>query len=273
MGLLPIMERVVLCTLGYPKQKSQLSLHLLGEDGKTIYKHLDLNPEFVLYASQPMKVDNEQRHYLFAWLNISSQSPDNDKYHWAGMLSIPRFLFSYRDEKGDWSLGQDVALVTALRSNKIGSISHDFSEALNQNSLNLAGAKGLHLNIDAKFSSEDIKNSTLGLKVNCAGNNCTDIRIDKGSLSVGNGKKIDFLLSDRTTSIALNVFLDGSSLEVFITACNSDTPLQYEVYSSALPYNGQSGGGTVSLYGSDGVSVKADAYNMDSCWVNAPESK
>lgn len=243
-----------------------------GEDGKPIYKHLDLNPEFVLYASQPMPVDNEQRHYLFAWLNIPSQSTDNKKYHWSGMLSIPRFLFSYRDGNGNWSLGQEAALVTALRSEALCSVSDMFSKEKNQNSLDLAEVKGLHLNIETKFSSEDIKDSTFGLKVNCSENKYTDIKIDKGVLSVGTGKKIDLKLPNRTTDISLNVFLDGSSLEIFLTANDSNNPIQYDVFSSALPNNGKPDGGTVLLYGSNNVSVKADVYDMESCWVAAPES-
>lgn len=242
------------------------------EDGKPIYKHLDLNPEFVLYASQPMPVDNEQRHYLFAWLNISSQSIDKEKYHWAGMLSIPRFLFSYKDETGNWALGQEPALVTSLRDSKLCSISHKFSKDANQNTLVLTEAKGLHLNITAKFNSENIKNSTFGLKVNCSETKSTDINIEKGFLCVGSSKKIDLTLPEKITDMALNIFIDGSSLEIFITAYNSAEPVKYDVYSSALPNNERADGRTVLLYGNDDISVKADVYDMESCWAAAPKS-
>ncbi|HBM15032.1 MAG TPA: hypothetical protein DD381_01580 [Lentisphaeria bacterium] len=235
------------------------------KNGNPIYRHLDINPDFVFYATQPIHVDNEQRNYLYGWLNIGSQSPDKNKYPWCGMLSTPRFLFAFKDSEGNWALGQEPALVGALKRKMLSSISCKFSDS--DKAQNLEGISNLHLAIQTTFSSKNISESTFGLKINN-----TDVCFNKGTLTVSEGKIISFALPGECDSLSLNILLDGSSMEIFFTASDKGKPIDYEVLSAPLPCNSNSGEEKISIYGSPDVAVEVQAYEMDSCWTNYPNT-
>ena len=71
--------------------------NFFDKEGKHIYKHLDLNPEFIFYSANAISVDDEQRKYLMGWLNIVSQANDGKDYNCVGVLSTPIFLYVYQE--------------------------------------------------------------------------------------------------------------------------------------------------------------------------------
>ena len=238
-------------------------------NGMAIRKHLDLNPDFILYATNIIPVDNEQRKYLYGWLNIESQANDGKEYSWAGALSTPRFLFAYMDES-KWKLGQEPILVNALRKKEI--LNSKISFSVDTKEITLDNVKGRYINIDATFETKNILSVKFGLKVACTEDKCTEMSIDKGKLSINNGTPIELNLPKDSSKVAVNVYLDGSIMEIFISKYLHETPISYKVYSSPLPNNGDLANNTVKVYGTDGMSASVIVYPMDTCWIDAPSS-
>jgi sucrose-6-phosphate hydrolase SacC (GH32 family) len=236
-------------------------------NGMAVRKHLDLNPDFVFYASNTIPVDNEQRKYLYGWLNIASQANDGKEYNWAGAISSPRFLFAYQED-GKWKLGQEPILVNALRKKEIFNSKISFSD---KKEVTLDNVKGRYINIDATFEDKsNVLSSKFGIKVACTKDKCTDISIDKGKLIINNGTPIELNLPKDSSKVDVNVYLDGSIMEVFISKYLHGTPISYKVYSSSLPNNGNLENNTVKIYGNNGMSANIVVYPMDTCWINAP---
>ncbi|MCP3940676.1 MAG: glycoside hydrolase family 32 protein [Desulfobacteraceae bacterium] len=236
-------------------------------NGMAVSKHLDLNPDFVFYASNIISLDNEQRKYLFGWLNLASQANDGKEYKWAGALSSPRFLFAYK-ENDKWKLGQEPVLVNALRKKKIFSSKISFSG--NTKQISLDDVKGRYINIDTRFEAKNILSAKFGIKVGCSKDKCTKISIEKGKLSLDNGTPIDLNLPENSSQLAVNVYLDGSIMEIFISKYLHTTSIPYKVYSSPLPNNGDLDNNTVKVYGIENMNAEVTVYPMDTCWVKAP---
>ena len=236
-------------------------------NGMAIRKHLDLNPNFVFYASNIIPVDNEQRKYLYGWLNIASQANDGKEYNWAGAISSPRFLFAYQED-GKWKLGQEPILINALRKKTIFTSKTSFS---GKKEVTLNNVKGRYINIVTTFEdNNNILSSSFGIKVACVGNKNTDINIDKGKLSIDNGAPIELNLPKDSKKVVVNVYLDGSIMEIFISKYLHDTPVSYKVYSTSLPNNGSLDENIVKVYGKDGMTADVTVYPMDTCWIDAP---
>ena len=230
-----------------------------------ILKHLDLNPNFVFYASNIMPVDNEQREYLFGWLNIGSQADNGKNYTWAGALSTPRFLFAYK-ENGKWKLGQEPKFVNALRKKAIFNSKLSFSDTAKE--ITLSKVEGRYINITAVFTNKDILSSKFGIKVACTKDKSTNISINKGKLSVNNGVPVELNLPAGSSKIGINIYLDGSVMEIFISKYSNGVPISYKVYSSPLPNNGSLKNNKVRAYGSNGMSANVTVHPMDTCWTN-----
>ena len=231
--------------------------------GNAIRKHLDLNPDFIFYASNIIPVDNEQRKYVYGWLNIPSQANDGNTYHWAGALSSPRFAFAYK-ENGEWKLGQEPILINALRQQPIFNSTISFSDDKDIAVNNVAGR---YINIDTVFENNDILSSKFGIKVACVKDKSTDIIIDNGKLSVNNCNPIDLNLPKDSKQVGINVYLDGSVMEVFISKYLHGTQISYKVFSAPLPNNGSPVNNLVKVFGKSGMNAKVTVYPMDTCWI------
>ena len=254
------------------KSKNEIKFEPLDNfkdsNGMAIRKHLDLNPDFILYATNIIPVDNEQRKYLFGWLNIGSQANDGKEYNWAGALSSPRFLFVYK-ENNQWKLAQEPILVNALRKKEIFNSKISFTDSSSETSLDKV--TGRDINIDTTFdANKNIMSSTFGIKVACTKDKCTDISIDKGKLSINSGNPIDLNLPEESSKVGVNVYLDGSIMEIFISKYLEGTPISYKVYSASLPNNGDLNDNKVKVYGDDGMNATVVVYPMDTCWIDAP---
>ena len=260
--------------LGHIKQsKDEIKFEPLetykDSKGMTIRKHLDLNPDFVFYASNIMPVDNEQRKYLYGWLNIASQANDGKEYNWAGALSSPRFLFGYQEDE-KWKLGQEPILVTALRGKEIFNSKIAFTE--NKKETVLDNVTGRYINVVATFEKKGgILSSKFGIKAACTEDKSTDISIDKGKLSINNGTPIELNLPADSAKVDINVFLDGSIMEIFISKYLHGTPISYKVYSTSLPNNGDLKNNKIKVYGKQSMTAAAVVYPMDTCWITAPK--
>ncbi|QSH40596.1 hypothetical protein P0136_12445 [Lentisphaerota bacterium ZTH] len=250
--------------------KSGTSIHFVPLDsfkntnGGVIMKHLDLNPDFVFYATNLLPVDNEMRNYLIGWLNIGSQANDGNKYDWAGALSITRFLFAYK-ENDEFKLGQEPALVNALRREVLYS-NHSLSFA-QKNEFNLDGAKGRSLNISAVFKSSNIISADFGFNLANNSGGYFPVRITNGCLFAGkdqNGIDLDLPASGQ---VKIDAYLDGAILELFISKYVNGNFISYRTYSSALPSYGNVKNDNIKIFGSGDVTASVDVYAMDTCWT------
>jgi len=160
-----------------------------NEEDAPLYRHLDLNPDFIFYAPNTLPVDNEQRKYLIGWLNIGSQANDRKHYCWAGVLSSPRFLYAYR-ENNEWKLAQQPVLVTALRDDKVlHASSMKFISNKPEERL-LHDVTGRYINIESEFSGSNLKKSTFGLRVLSQNLVNLDIIFKDGKLIIDGKKKL-----------------------------------------------------------------------------------
>lgn len=244
-----------------------------NEDGTSKPKALDLNPDFIFYAPHVLPVDNEQRQYLFGWLNIGGQAKDGKDYSWHGMLSIPRFLFAYEYDKGKWELGQDVALVNSLRKDKIyNSEIHFSSKSKNLQSRTLSGVSGRYLNIVATFSSnKKLNDCKFGLELACSQDKSDRIFYDGTTnlLHIQNHKLELNVPNNNSKKLSFNVYLDGSALEIFISKFNrKGVAIPYKVYSAPLTNNGNLKNETLKVTGIEGISAEVEVFTMDTCWIH-----
>ncbi|MCF7791751.1 MAG: hypothetical protein K9M56_07115 [Victivallales bacterium] len=231
-------------------------------NGNTIIKHIDLNPDFVLYASNTVNIDNEQRKYVYGWLNVSSQANDGKKYPWAGALSIPRFLFVYKEE-GRWKLGQEPVLVNSLRENIVYENKINFK---NCNDVVLDGVKGRTINISAVFKGKDIISSVFGLKVACCKNKCTLVKIDNGKLIINGKNPVTLDIPGNSEKYGVKVYLDGSTMEIFFVKYPNGKPVYYRTYSDVLPNNGGIIENKVKVFGGNNMSADVIVFEMGKCW-------
>ncbi len=242
-----------------------------------VLRHLDLNPDFVYYAPTTCPVVNEQRNYLYGWLNVESQAKSGS-YNWAGALSIPRFLYAYKNKNKNWALGQDPVLVDSVhntKNDKQSSMTQTFTDHIKEIELIRNNGKkvtGRYLNISAQFSNIDFASSDFGIKVACTHKNEFPVEINDGTLLV-NGKNISKLtlpLTAAETKIKLNAYVDGSTFELFISQIgdNGET-VTFATYSSALPsYNNKPQENESKVFGSRGISATINTFYMNSCWVD-----
>jgi len=259
-------------------EKSDKGIHFIplknfvDKEGKHIYKHLDLNPEFIFYSANTISVDNEQRKYLMGWLNLGSQANDGKDYNWAGVLSSPRFLYAYQ-ENNEWKMAQEPVLITALRDEKTLHMSTiKFADDIIE-SKPLKGVKGRYLNIVSIFDGKNLSASTFGVKVVCNDKRNTDIMFKNGLLIVGSTKNIDYKLPKDASKIGLSIFLDGSCMEIFISKEVNNVLIPYAVYSAPLPNNGNLNNEVVKVHGADGITAQTTVYKMNSCWSEQPNLK
>jgi sucrose-6-phosphate hydrolase SacC (GH32 family) len=234
----------------------------IDSQGNIKKAHLDLNPDFVFYATNTIHIDNEQRRYLIGWLNIGSQANNGKSYPWAGALSSPRFLFVYK-ENNKWKLGQEPVLVNALRMKTLFQGNIKFND---NKTVAPKAAKGRFVNIDTVFKGKQLDKSVFGIKVACCNDKCTDIKIANGKLTVGNSMKIDLNIPENASKYGINIYLDGSTMEIFLSKFRGDVPITYRTYSSSLPNNGKVENNAVKFYGDKGLEAKINIYSMDSCW-------
>ncbi|QSH41961.1 GH32 C-terminal domain-containing protein [Lentisphaerota bacterium ZTH] len=238
-------------------------------DGKARKKLLDLNPEFVFYSSNLLPVDNEQRHFLVSWLNIGSQANDGKTYNWAGALSVPRFLFVYK-ENGIFKLGQDPILVNALRRKNVFS-SQKVKFSGNNSVLPLRGVKGRHLNLVAEFKSANITADTFGFQLAVNGKKYFPVTISQGKLIINNRKPLDLQLPSHEKRVKLDMYLDGAILEIFISKYVNGNFISYRTYSCALPSTGNVLKEGINITGSENITAAVDVYEMDTCWSTEQE--
>ncbi|MCP3967836.1 MAG: glycoside hydrolase family 32 protein [Lentisphaerae bacterium] len=234
-------------------------------NGNTTKKLLDLNPDFIFYSSNVLPVDNEQRNYLVSWLNIGSQAKDSKKYNWAGALSIPRFLYVYK-ENNEFKLGQDPVLVNALRKDSIYS-SDKITFSDKSQAILLKGVKGRFLNISTIFKSKNILSSSFVLQLACSSAKSFPIEITKGKLIVNKQKPIDLKLPATSTQVKLEAYLDGAVLEIFISKYIDGKFITYSTYSSPLPSYGDTKSEGIKITGSKDVTAEINVYPMDTCWA------
>ena len=232
-------------------------------DGNPAKRHLDLNPDFILYASNTMHIDNEQRNYVYGWMNIASQANDVKDYEWAGALSSPRFLFAVKNNNV-WELGQEPVLINSLRSKSTfeGTLKLD-----NSKDTVVPDTEGRFINISSVFNGDNLESKTFGVKVACCDDKCTDIKISSGNLFFNDKKIADLSIPESAAKFGVNIYLDGSVLEVFFSRYVDDTPIGYETYSAPLPNNGSLTDNQVKVYGDSEVTADVQAYEMDSCWA------
>ena len=242
-------------------------------DGTPWPKQLDLNPNFVYYSANTLHIDNEQRNLVLGWLNIGSQNNKNIDYHWHGMLGIPRRLFEYKDNTGHFRLGQEPALVNALRMNKASKHFVFKPKKGAVQTITLNGITGVHINIDAIFSGNTLRDSQFGISIAVRGPKKQVIRYDgkAGLLTVGN-IHIHLNIPDvNNKKCELNIYLDGSSLEIFISKFRADgVAIPYKVFSGVLENNSDEDNlkkEQADVFGSAGVVANVTTYKMDSCWM------
>jgi len=138
-------------------------------------------------------------------------------------------------------------LVNALRKTAI--INSKVSFTNDEKEILLKDVEGRYINIDAVFETKNILSSGFGIKVACVDDKSTDIQIEDGKLSVNKGKPIELNLPKDSTKVGVNIYLDGSIMEIFISKYLHDTPISYKVYSSPLPNNGSLKNNVVKVYG------------------------
>jgi sucrose-6-phosphate hydrolase SacC (GH32 family) len=182
-------------------------------------------------------------------------------------------LFAYESDEEKWALGQDVALISGLRKNKIYTSRLHFSSRKNKiQSKTLPDVSGRYMNIVATFSSNNkLNDCKFGLKVASNAEKSDTILYDgaTGKLHVQH-HMIDLNLPDNNSKkMTLNVYLDGSALEVFISKYNKNgVTIPYQVYSAPLSNNGNLNQESIKVMGIEGVSAEVEIYSMDTCWVN-----
>lgn len=236
-----------------------------NSDGSAKYKLLDLSPDFVYYAANVMPIDSEKRNILMAWLNISST--DSKKPNWAGALALPRFLFVYKNNTNKWLLGQEPALINNLKENIVTNKKVTFID--NQDVL-LKDIYNRRYNISTTFESAKIINNEFGLKINATDRSHTNINIKNGYLNVGNRYSCQLDIDSTTSKLELNIFVDGSILEVFISKNISNGAMvgfaTYSYQLKTLQDNERA-----YIYAQDNMTAHVNISNMNSCWIAAPQ--
>jgi sucrose-6-phosphate hydrolase SacC (GH32 family) len=237
-----------------------------NENGEPRYRVLDLSPDFIYYAANLMPIDSEKRNILMAWLNIHAAS--GQQANWAGALALPRFLFVYKNDSLEWQLGQEPALINNLKSELIFSQDIKF---IQREEFLIKGVSGRQYCIKALFSSEKIVNKKFGLKVVANKKSDMNISINNGYLNVDNRYACKLDIDSDTNKLELEVYLDGSSLEIFLSKnIDNGSMVGFATYSAQLKTISKSESEQAYVYAQEQTQADIKVYNMQSCWVSAP---
>lgn len=235
-------------------------------DGSPKYQLLDLCPDFIYYAANVMPIDSEKRNILMAWLNVESANPQGS--NWAGTLAIPRFLFVYKNNSNQWSLGQETIHTHILRDKLLVDQTLDFSKS---NEYILNNCKGRRYNANATFIADKIIDREFGFKVTASGSYHTDISIKNGYLNIDNRHACKLDIDDTTTELTLDIFLDGSTLEIFISKnIANGSIVGFATYSTQLKAMTDKDE-YICIYADSDTQADLKIFSMQSCWVDAPK--
>ncbi|AIT09859.1 hypothetical protein LO80_07670 [Candidatus Francisella endociliophora] len=242
--------------------------HFKNNDGSPKYLLLDLSPDFIYYAANVMPIDSDKRNILMAWLNIESAGKQNS--NWAGALAIPRFLFVYKNTDNKWHLGQESTQVHSLRDKLLTNQTINF---INQNEVIINNIKDRKYNANITFTTDKIIGKEFGLKVTATDSYCTDINIKNGYLNVDNRYSCKLDIDDTTTKLELDIFLDGSSLEIFIGKnIANGSMVGFATYSTQLKTMIDNQEHTY-IYADNSIQADLKVFSMQSCWIEAPKGQ
>lgn len=253
--------------------KSESSIHFepleyfKNEDGSTSYKLLDLSPDFIYYAANVMPIDSEKRNILMAWLNVESASVEGA--NWTGALAIPRFLFVYKNNGNNWLLGQEASLIDGLKDKQISTETHTYQQNQEYAIENITNRQ---YNAKVSFESENLYKKEFGIRVTVTDNYDMNISIKDGYLSVDNRYSCKLDIDETTDKLCLDVYLDGSSLEIFISKnINNQAMVGFATYSAELKTLDKKSQEEVFVYAEKGMTSVVKVYSMQNCWVSAPK--
>ncbi|MRX71612.1 sucrose-6-phosphate hydrolase [Bacillus lacus] len=176
------------------------------------FKELDSGHD--LYAAQTFE-DSKGRRILIAWMDMWESEMPTKKDGWAGALTLPRELSL--NEKGTL-LMNPVEELTALREERILQRKHLWVEKAEKL------ASGLLMEIEAELNLSASSFSEVGFEFRASGKQKTilsysssngALSLDRSQSGEGPGGKRVVYLDNRQT-LKLRIFLDRSSIEVFI---------------------------------------------------------
>ena len=253
--------------------KTQSSIHFepleyfKNNDGSAIYRLLDLSPDFIYYAANIMPIDSEKRNILMAWLNIESANPEGS--NWTGALAIPRFLFVYKYYDNRWMLGQETALIDSLKNNVTLQETYSHSD---QREYLVEKVIGRKYNAKVTFQGDKLCTKEFGFRVIATDSSDININITNGYLSVDDRYSCKLDIDDAIDELCLDVYLDGSSLEIFMSKkISNGSIVGFATYSSQLKTLYTEVDEKVFVYANKEIISNIKIYNMQSCWISAPE--
>lgn len=202
-----------------------------------------------------------------AWLNVESANKDSS--NWAGALAIPRFLFVYKNTD-EWQLGQETAFVESLRTPLTFSKKFTFKQ---KHEHLIKAVDSRHYNAVATYSSDTLISKEFGFKVVATDTFSMNINIKNGYLNVAGRKPCKLDIDETTTELCLEVYLDGASLEIFVSKnIGNGAMVGFATYSAQLSTLKDTKENAY-VYSDNGVDVDLEIYNMQSCWVSAPKGE
>ncbi|HYK73313.1 MAG TPA: glycoside hydrolase family 32 protein [Pseudoneobacillus sp.] len=200
------------------------------ESGKLHHKQFQLlDFGFDVYAPQTM-IDPQGRRIMIAWMAMWESHMPEQQYNWAGAMTIPRELTIENDK----IICRPVKELEALRENPL-----TYQDIIVKGETELANVKGHSIELKIMINPKDA--TTFGIKLRTSKdgkeetvlsyNKETELFIfdrEKSGAGPGGIRKVPIKLIEGL--LQLHIFVDSSSLEVFIN--NGEKVMTGRIYPS-----------------------------------------
>ncbi|SDM53868.1 beta-fructofuranosidase [Halogranum gelatinilyticum] len=235
--------------------------YYLGEfrDGRLSREESGVLDDGDFYAPQSMQTD-DGRHLMWGWVREARSESAQWDAGWAGLLSVPRQL----DLADDGTLRQRPAReLKQLRGDHVGY--EDLT--LSPTDTNALDVRGLALEVDLEVSLDGADEFCLVLRESPDGVERTPIRYTGDEVVVDRAhasRSTDVATDDQRVpvdgdSLRLQVFLDGSTIELFV---NQHRCLTSRVY----PTRDDSDGVSLCVKGGSVTVDHLDIWELDATW-------
>lgn len=170
---------------------------------------------FDFYAPQTM-VDDKGRRILIAWMSMWEDQMPTKEFGWAGAMTLPRVV----EMQGDRLITKPVPELKELRENEVS-----YNRKIVDKELSLEGVSGDCVELEMLIDMKKATQFSLKMRMNELEKEETVLRydvnnsrltLDRNQSGQGEGGIRNVNLDLKENKIHLNIFIDKSSVEVFV---------------------------------------------------------